>query len=134
MPESEMNCMIKSFLPTLRNVAILWLISKEASHGYSIIKKFREFAPPGLSVTESRVYPGLNDLERKGYLKSEIDTTISNERPRKVYSITKKGKNYLSDEVDQIYEIVKYINGFLIQMKNDMDRSMGYCSYNRNDM
>ena len=73
MSEPKMNQMIKSFLPTLRNLAILWLISKEASHGYDIIKKFKEFAPPGLSVTESRVYPGLNELERKGYLKSEGD-------------------------------------------------------------
>ena len=102
---------------------MLRLISKKASHGYDIIKKFKEFAPPGLSVTESRVYPGLNDLERKGYLISEMDTTVSEERPRKVYSITKKGKNYLSDEVDHIYEIVKYINEFLIQMKNDLEDS-----------
>ena len=121
MSQPEMIRVTKSFLPTLRNVAILWFISKEPSHGYSIIKKFEEIAPPGLTVTESRVYPGLDSLEKKGYLKSELDITISEERPRKIYTITNKGKKYLIKEANQVYFAVEYINKFLKKIKDDVE-------------
>lgn len=123
MTEATKNRTFKSFLPAVRDVAILWLVSKKPRHGYDVIREFKEFAPPGLSVTESRVYPGLNDLERRGYLRSEMDTTVSEERPRKVYSITKKGRDYLNREAASIHEMAKCVDEFLTRMMADMSQS-----------
>lgn len=85
-------------------------------------------APPGLMVPGSRVYPGLNKLEKEGYLKSKLDTIVSQKRPRKVYTITQKGKDHLKKEtedviplVERINEFVKYLNKFVEQIQDDVE-------------
>lgn len=113
----------KSFLSTLRDIAILWLIDKKPSHGYEIMKQLFEIAPYGLSISESRLYPGLSSLKNKGCLKSELDISISNKRPRKVYTITEKGRDYLKTEVTDVYLIVKFLETFLKGVKDDMEKS-----------
>ena len=76
----------------LLDLIILQLLSNQPMHGYQIITKIRKnfnvyFGP-------STVYPLLNTLEKKGYVKSEWN--MNSDRPRKIYSLTNNGQNMLN--------------------------------------
>jgi DNA-binding PadR family transcriptional regulator len=75
----------------LLDLVVLQLLKAEPRHGYQIItdirKTFKVYFGP------STIYPLLNTLEEKGYVKSQWD--LENERPRKVYNLTTEGKNLL---------------------------------------
>jgi len=55
----------------------------------------------------STIYPLLNTLEKKGYVKSEWD--MSNERPRKVYTLTTEGRGLLNFTEDSLNFICRKI-------------------------
>jgi DNA-binding PadR family transcriptional regulator len=76
----------------LLDTIILELLSKKDMHGYQIIINIHKNY--GITFGPSTVYPLLNQLEKKGQLKSTWDMT--SERPRKVYKITENGKSILS--------------------------------------
>ena len=61
-------------------------------HGYGIIQSIRKNF--GVYFGPSTVYPFLKDLEKKGQIKSQWD--MNHERPRKVYSLTPKGDDFLT--------------------------------------
>lgn len=76
----------------LLDLIVLELLNGQPMHGYQVITRIRKtfsvyFGP-------STIYPLLNALEKKGYIKSEWN--MSNKRPRKVYQLTAAGQNLLS--------------------------------------
>jgi len=75
----------------LLDMVILQFLSTEPMHGYQVITKIRKGF--GVYFGPSTVYPLLNTLEKKGFVKSEWNMNF--DRPRKVYSITSSGQNML---------------------------------------
>ena len=75
----------------LLDIIVLGLLRSEPIHGYKIITSIRQNF--GIYFGPSTIYPYLNDLEEKGYIKSQWD--INHDRPRKVYSLTPDGSNVL---------------------------------------
>jgi PadR family transcriptional regulator PadR len=75
----------------LLDLIILQFLSTQPMHGYEIITKIRKSF--GVYFGPSTVYPLLNTLEKKGFVKSEWN--MSYERPRKVYSLTNNGQSML---------------------------------------
>ena len=71
---------------------ILQLLHTEPMHGYQVIIKIRKDF--GIYFGPSTIYPLLGTLEKKGYVESKWD--MSNERPRKIYSLTADGKSMLN--------------------------------------
>jgi len=61
-------------------------------HGYQIITSIRKNF--GVYFGPSTIYPLLNTLEKKGFVKSEWN--MNTERPRKIYSLTSNGQNMLN--------------------------------------
>ena len=76
----------------LLEMIILQMLKTDPMHGYQIITNIRRTF--GVYLGPSTVYPMLTTLERKGYVDSKWDLT--NERPRKVYSLTPDGDNILT--------------------------------------
>ena len=74
-------------------------------HGYQIITKIRKKF--GVYFGPSTIYPLLNTLEKKGYVKSEWNTNF--ERPRKIYSLTSNGQNMLIFTEDSLNLICRKI-------------------------
>jgi DNA-binding PadR family transcriptional regulator len=72
-------------------------------HGYQIITKVRKTF--GVYFGPSTIYPLLNALEKKGYVKSEWN--MNSERPRKVYKLTTEGQNFLNNIEDSLNLICK---------------------------
>lgn len=76
----------------LLDMIILQYLENESMHGYQLITKIRKGF--GVYFGPSTVYPLLGLLEKKGYVKSLWN--MDSERPRKVYTLTKEGKDVLS--------------------------------------
>lgn len=73
---------------------ILLMIDKRAYYGYEIISKLESL--PILSVKESTVYPLLRRLLKEELLTSFRQETSEGLPPRKYYTITEKGREYLA--------------------------------------
>ncbi len=76
----------------LLDMIILQFLDQEPMHGYQIITKIRKGF--GVYFGPSTVYPLLNSLEKKGYVKSSWN--MDHERPRKVYGLTNDGQTVLN--------------------------------------
>ena len=76
----------------LLNMIVLEILDKEPMHGYQVITKIRRAF--GVYFGPSTIYPLLSSLEKKEFVSSEWN--MNNERPRKVYSLTKDGQKLLS--------------------------------------
>jgi PadR family transcriptional regulator PadR len=81
------------------DILILRLIQAEPMWGYKIIKKTEKLF--GIKLRHGALYPLLNSLERKKYVKSTKITKGG--RVRKVYEITKKGTQL----VDAYHDFLK---------------------------
>jgi DNA-binding PadR family transcriptional regulator len=82
--EAEMN---RGFLQVL----VLVLLEK-SMYGYMMLKHFRKL---GYTVEENTLYPLLRRLEKRNLIQSEWD--VSQDRPKKFYIISKRGKSVRKD-------------------------------------
>jgi PadR family transcriptional regulator PadR len=76
----------------LLDMIILQFLGQEPMHGYQIITRIRKCF--GVYFGPSTVYPLLNSLEKKGYVKSTWN--MDTERPRKIYELTNEGSTVLN--------------------------------------
>jgi DNA-binding PadR family transcriptional regulator len=89
----------------LLDMVVLQFLNSQPMHGYQIITKIRKTF--GVYFGPSTIYPLLNALEKKGYVKSEWN--MQNERPRKVYKLTNEGQNLLNFTEDSLNFICRKI-------------------------
>lgn len=89
----------------LLDLIILQFLSTQPMHGYQVITKIRKTF--GVYFGPSTIYPLLNALEKKGYVKSEWN--MDNERPRKVYKLTTEGQSLLNFTEDSLNFICRKI-------------------------
>jgi PadR family transcriptional regulator len=73
---------------------VLAALEAEPAHGYAIIKRLRSRSDEVFKLPEGTVYPALHRLERDGLVKSRW--TVTNGRRRRVYRITRAGKEGLA--------------------------------------
>ena len=79
---------MKDFICDFSRFYILTILYEGPCHGYDIISKFKERI--GKEVSPSLVYPFLQQLEKKGYVKHRLEFVGAKEK--KVFGLTKKGK------------------------------------------
>lgn len=74
--------------------AILLMINKQDCYGYEIMSELERY--PIMSAKENTIYPLLRRLLKEEFLVSYWKDTMEGLPARKYYSITDKGKEYLS--------------------------------------
>jgi PadR family transcriptional regulator PadR len=94
----------------LLDLVILQFLNAKPMHGYQIISTIRKNF--GVYFGPSTIYPLLNTLEEKGYIKSQWD--LNNERPRKVYQLTNEGKNLLNFTENSLNHICRKISNIAL--------------------
>ena len=104
--KAEMKKVQAKLVKGLLDLIILNLLKAKPMHGYQIITCIRKNF--GVYFGPSTIYPLLNSLEEKGYIKSEWD--LSKDRPRKVYNLTAEGLNLLTFTEDSLAFICRKIN------------------------
>jgi PadR family transcriptional regulator PadR len=90
----------------LLDLIILQFLSTQPMHGYQIITKVRKNY--GVYFGPSTIYPLLNTLEKKSFVKSEWN--MNSERPRKMYSLTSNGENMLNFTEESLNLICRKIS------------------------
>jgi PadR family transcriptional regulator PadR len=92
MAESYRKELVQRITKNLLDIQLLRLIQNHPNTwGYQIKKKFE--ADSNITLRHGALYPMLNALEKRGFLTSQKQR--HNGRARKVYIITKDGKEYL---------------------------------------
>ena len=79
------------------DLLILKTIAFEPKHGWAIAKRIQQISRDVLQVQQGSLYPALNRLERKGWIKSKWAETETG-RQAKFYSLTSSGRAQLQKE------------------------------------
>ncbi|MHA2231230.1 MAG: PadR family transcriptional regulator [Candidatus Hodarchaeales archaeon] len=82
---------VQRIIKNLLDVQLLRMVQAQPLWGYQIKKNVETNFH--IKLRHSALYPMLNALEKKGFLKSQKQTKSG--RARKVYTITKNGEKYL---------------------------------------
>ena len=95
--------LVQRITRNFRDILVLRLILTEPMWGYKIIKKTEKLF--GIKLRHGALYPLLNSLEDKKYIKS---TKIAEGgRVRKVYEITQKGTQFVDTYYDCLRDQLK---------------------------
>jgi PadR family transcriptional regulator len=84
-------------LPGTLELLILKALVGEARHGYGIVEHLRLASDDVLRVGESALYPALQRLLIKGWVKAAWGTSENNRRAR-YYTLTAAGRKHLAAE------------------------------------
>lgn len=107
MTEDYKKEIIQRLTKNLLDIQLLRLVETEPMWGYKIKKTVESNL--GIKLRHGALYPMLNYLEKKGFFTSQKQP--QNGRARKVYSITEKGKQYLSSYYAVLKEQTKSKHG-----------------------
>jgi len=75
-------------------LCILLLIKRQPSYGYEIISKLDKY--PIVAAKENTIYPLLRRLLKEAYISSSWQEGTEGLPPRKYYSLTTKGEEYIA--------------------------------------
>jgi len=79
------------------DLLILKIVALEPLHGWAIAHRIRQMSSEVLQVGQSALYPALHKLEQQGWIEAEWKVSDTNRRA-KYYSLTRAGRNALTDE------------------------------------
>ena len=94
------------------DMLILKTLSMSPMHGYGIAQHIKRLSRDVLHVEEGSLYPALQRLRQRGWLKAEWGLTPNNQRAR-YYTITTKGREQLGEEEAGFGELVVAIQRVL---------------------
>lgn len=69
-------------------------------HGYGIAQRIQQISEDALYLNQGTLYPALLRLEQRGWISAEYGLSENNRRAR-FYSLTRKGRKQLEEEVAQ---------------------------------
>lgn len=89
--------MTEALLPGTLEMLVLRTLTLGEMHGYGIAQHLRQVSREVLQVEEGSLYPALQRLRVKGWVKAEWRQTPNNRRAR-YYAITAAGRKQLGEE------------------------------------
>lgn len=100
--------MKRDLLPGTLDMLILKTIAAGPAHGYGIAQHIKLLSRDVLQVDEGSLYPALQRLRQRGYLKAEWALTPNNQRAR-YYTITAAGRKQLGQEEAGFEQLIEAI-------------------------
>lgn len=91
---------------------ILLMLSRKTYYGYELLQELSKY--PMIASTESTIYPLLRRLQKDKYLQSNWQDSAEGLPPRKYYSLTKDGEEYLkaiSKEWETLLNVISSLKG-----------------------
>ncbi len=95
-------------LPGTLYMLILRTLRSGPLHGYAIARRIKDTSDEVLAVEEGSLYPALNRMMVKGWLKAEWGTSENNRKAR-FYRLTEEGRNQLTQEAGEFNRLVEAI-------------------------
>jgi transcriptional regulator len=98
----------RDLLPGTLYMMILRTLQEQPLHGYAIAKNIRDWSRGSLEIDDGSLYPALNRMLVKGWLKAEWGTSDNN-RAARFYRLTASGRKHLDHESTTFNQMVKAI-------------------------
>jgi len=93
-------------LPGTLHLLILRTLARNGEmHGYEIAKSIQQSSHDVLQVEEGSLYPALQRMLIKGWVKAEWGATAENRRAR-YYKLTPAGKKQMEVETEQFERVI----------------------------
>jgi len=84
-------------LPGMLDMLVLKTLSVEALHGYGIAQHLHQLSRDVIRIEEGSLYPALQRMRQKGWIKAEWRQTSNNQRAR-YYTLTALGRQQLGEQ------------------------------------
>jgi len=95
-------------LPGTLFLLILKSLARGPLHGYAIAKHIKNASANSLEIEDGSLYPALNRMLVKGWLKAEWGVSENNRKAR-FYRLTPEGRKQLQAEAKEFEKLVKSI-------------------------
>ena len=95
-------------LPGTLYMMILRTLRHGPLHGYAIARRIKDWSKGDLEIDDGSMYPALNRMLVKGWLKAEWGISDNNRRAR-FYRLTPEGRNQLEKESSAFDRMVRAI-------------------------
>src|ERR1051325_3257760 len=95
-------------LPGTLYMLILRTLAAGPMHGYAIVKRVKEASREGIAIEDGSLYPALNRMMVKGWLKAEWGISENNRKAR-FYRLTPEGRKQLEQEAGDFNRMVRAI-------------------------
>jgi transcriptional regulator len=82
------------------DLLILKTLTLEPMHGWGISARIQQFSRGVLDVNQGSLYPALQAMLRRGWIRGEWRTSENNRRAR-YYSISAEGRKRLNAEIEE---------------------------------
>jgi PadR family transcriptional regulator PadR len=100
--------------PGTLDMLILRVLTAQALHGYAIAQQIHQQSSAQLSVEEGSLYPALQKLLLKGWVRAAWTTSDTGRRVRE-YRLTAAGRKQLDRELAEYRRVTTAIAGLLNQ-------------------
>ena len=98
----------RDLLPGTLDMLILKTLTSVPLHGYGIALHIKEWSQDVLQVDEGSLYPALQRMRQRGWIRAEWKQTPNNQRARD-YTITAAGRKHLGLEETGFAELLAAI-------------------------
>jgi PadR family transcriptional regulator PadR len=95
-------------LPGTLYMLVLRTLAGGPLHGYGIARRIRQCSAEVLDVEEGSLYPALNRMLLKGWLRAEWGTSETNRKAR-FYRLTNEGQKRLAAEATEFNKLITAI-------------------------
>src|SRR6185503_11619573 len=99
----------RDLLPGTLDMLVLKTLSPGPLHGYGIAQHIKQLSRDVLQVDEGSLYPALQRMRQRGWLRADWGTTPNNQRAR-YYTITAAGRKQLGQEQAGFAEVIDAID------------------------
>jgi PadR family transcriptional regulator PadR len=99
-------------LPGTLDMLILKTLTRGSMHGYGVALSIKRLSDDVLTVEEGSLYPALQRLLLRGWVKAEWKMTETNRRAR-YYTLTPAGRKRLGLELSQFQQLISAIGRVL---------------------
>jgi transcriptional regulator len=99
-------------MPGTLDLLILKTLTRSPLHGYGIALSIKRLSAEVLTVEEGSLYPALQRLLLKGWVKAEWKMTETNRRAR-YYTLTAAGRKQLGVELSEYEQLIAAIGRVL---------------------
>ena len=99
---------MNELLPGTLYMLILRALAAGPLHGYAIVKRVKQASGEGIAIEDGSLYPALNRMLVKGWLKAEWGISENNRKAR-FYTLTPLGRQHLEQEAADFERMVRAI-------------------------
>jgi PadR family transcriptional regulator PadR len=95
----------RDLLPGMLDMLVLKTLSVQSMHGYGIASHLQRLSQDVIRVEEGSLYPALQRMRQKGWIRAEWRLSPNNQRAR-YYTITRAGKDQLGEAEDGFAQLM----------------------------